>query len=815
MSNTTLQKEVLLEKLNNTNLMLVEVLKNYQEADLFDEKQYQTLSDALAKNQEYQRRLEKEDFEIAIIGAEKAGKSTFANALIKSTFLPSATERCTFTSTTIEYGENEEAVIELYSEEEFNTIFKKLLTSINYPTDKIPENFRTFTLEEFEKESSLLEESNDINYLSAHEDIIAILNNKERFSLTGETIKLNKKENKDFDLIVNQYITGEVLENGLKSTAKPRSAKSIKIKTQNLSELKNAVIYDVPGFDSPVSEHKAQAKFYLDKADVVIFVTDMNRPSFTNTVYEILSYKGKNDIMLKDKLFIFGNRKDKANSLEEAENNNKELQKEVENFHLNSDNLVTGSALRSLKEYGLYNEEISGLDIEGNMDAFREKIVEFNRTKRLESIAARFNQNNQVIKTLLKTVVSQNQNLLSASNDDELKYKLNKEIESLIKDTLTKVNKEIKKEFNENKTLTEEFSQSIEDNTILQKIDLNYVESLSDVKSVTYESQFSLTNFKAREQKFYSILQNFSDTLQELSKSKTRLVKDKILNALLTQLQQENNSVDHNVLRTLLEEAITPFDIENSPHNQFEFLFDRYSRHVFDIFASPLGDSGRESKFNNAKADFLYLDHLYSLNTHKRNYTLINLLLTQKESELYEAILRKTEEFIKSIADNYTHHEMILKSAETLKTGLNWVKNKFGQKEEDTTEINHAMENSKEEIIENFFNESIFDINIHQYISSPKVANSLDGIVDEINKDMENIKKIFRDAVSPAMGLELVFLNSMDKKITESIQILTNVSSVNRITNVVIGDIDTFKEKQNVKLNKLNQIEKLTYFLEN
>ena len=106
MSNKTLTKIELLEKLNKTNLMLIDILKNTQETDLLNEAQYKLLNATLDQNKEYQHRLEKENFEIAIIGTEKAGKSTFTNALIKSTFLPSAIERCTFTSTTIEYGEN-------------------------------------------------------------------------------------------------------------------------------------------------------------------------------------------------------------------------------------------------------------------------------------------------------------------------------------------------------------------------------------------------------------------------------------------------------------------------------------------------------------------------------------------------------------------------------------------------------------------------------------------------------------------------------------------------------------------------------------
>ena len=144
-----------------------------------------------------------------------------------------------------------------------------MLKSINYPINKIPSDFRNLSLEEFEAECELLERDN-INYIPVHEDIVAILKDKNRFSLTGETVRLKKSTNPDFDKIVNQYITGEVLADG-KSTAKPRSAKSIKIKTSNLAELKNAIIYDVPGFDSPVSEHKNQAKSYLEKADVVIF----------------------------------------------------------------------------------------------------------------------------------------------------------------------------------------------------------------------------------------------------------------------------------------------------------------------------------------------------------------------------------------------------------------------------------------------------------------------------------------------------------------------------------------------------------------
>ena len=199
MRNAILKKTVLLEKLEKSNLMLSTILEDHQENSLFTEENFKALNDAFSINQEYKKRLEKDDLEIAIIGVEKAGKSTFANALIKSTF------------TTIEYGEHEEAIIELYSEKEFNIIFNKLLKSINYPINKIPSDFKSLSLEEFEAECELLDKDN-INYIPVHEDIIAILKDKNRFSLTGETVRLKKSTNPDFDKIINQYITGETFE---------------------------------------------------------------------------------------------------------------------------------------------------------------------------------------------------------------------------------------------------------------------------------------------------------------------------------------------------------------------------------------------------------------------------------------------------------------------------------------------------------------------------------------------------------------------------------------------------------------------------
>lgn len=47
------------------------------------------------------KKLENNEFEISIVGLEKAGKSSFANALMGNDILPSKEARCTYTSTSI------------------------------------------------------------------------------------------------------------------------------------------------------------------------------------------------------------------------------------------------------------------------------------------------------------------------------------------------------------------------------------------------------------------------------------------------------------------------------------------------------------------------------------------------------------------------------------------------------------------------------------------------------------------------------------------------------------------------------------------
>ena len=74
MRNAILEKTVLLEKLEKSNLMLSTILEDHQENSLFTEENFKALNDAFSINQEYKNRLEKDDLDQQLLNTESMKK---------------------------------------------------------------------------------------------------------------------------------------------------------------------------------------------------------------------------------------------------------------------------------------------------------------------------------------------------------------------------------------------------------------------------------------------------------------------------------------------------------------------------------------------------------------------------------------------------------------------------------------------------------------------------------------------------------------------------------------------------------------------
>ncbi len=144
---------------------------------------------------------EKQSHTICIVGLEKAGKSTFINALLGYELLPTASERCTQVRTVLkpllDDGDQQLfATVKFYNEQEFNVYFDKMIMK----TDENEEQLRKRKEEVIQRR-----------------EILKAKFPEEQFRIGGS----NNLERERMNIIeqIHDYITGEVYVNIVKEIA--------------------------------------------------------------------------------------------------------------------------------------------------------------------------------------------------------------------------------------------------------------------------------------------------------------------------------------------------------------------------------------------------------------------------------------------------------------------------------------------------------------------------------------------------------------------------------------------------------------------
>jgi hypothetical protein len=172
--------------------------------------------------EEQKNRMNKNDYEVAIVGLEKAGKSTLMNAWIGWDFLPTAATRCTYTLTRIlSTDRNQRYEIEYFTRSEFYSRF-----------DKIKEEYSKIN----DPNSPLKNEIEEINKFRNEIDIYL---NKPLQTVTVDDFK---SESVKQDII--SFIT---------IPSKARAIKNISFWVAKLNAINNFTLYDAPGYDSPIT----------------------------------------------------------------------------------------------------------------------------------------------------------------------------------------------------------------------------------------------------------------------------------------------------------------------------------------------------------------------------------------------------------------------------------------------------------------------------------------------------------------------------------------------------------------------------------
>ena len=263
-------------------------------------------------------RLKQREFRIAVVGLEKAGKSTFINAWLECDLLPAKGGRCTFTTTQI-YSVNDDSQqkleVQAKTDEQF-IHFKKELENANAQEDLTTIRQNEITLQQVIKDGNL------------------------NFPFTRlEDIRESLKK-----YVADEKYAHAVLE--------------ARLYTNKLAQAEGIVFYDVPGLDSGLAKHVDEAQEMLSDCDAVILVQRFT--SLREKELEIIKFTelGDKNVTVADKLFVFLSRIDSLASPEALKTHIEEASQDwLNRAQLPQQRILSGSAGAYLILNGFASEQ--------------------------------------------------------------------------------------------------------------------------------------------------------------------------------------------------------------------------------------------------------------------------------------------------------------------------------------------------------------------------------------------------------------------------------------------------------------------------
>lgn len=262
------------------------------------------LQEAIPANRQLER-LRKREFRIAVVGLEKAGKSTFINAWLECDLLPAKGGRCTFTTTQIYSvkSESEQRLeVQTRSEEQFIHLLKELET------------------------------------VGAKEDLNTIRENE----ITLQQVR------KEGNLVIPFTRLEDIREQLKKYVADEKYAHAVleaRLYTNKLAQAEGIVFYDVPGSDSGLAKHVDEAQQMLSDCDAVIVIQRFR--SIREAELEIIKFteQGDKNVTIADKLFVFLSHIDSLGSPEALKTHITEASQDwLKRANLPVNRIVSGSA---------------------------------------------------------------------------------------------------------------------------------------------------------------------------------------------------------------------------------------------------------------------------------------------------------------------------------------------------------------------------------------------------------------------------------------------------------------------------------------
>ena len=598
------------------------------------------------------RKLDKNEFEIAIVGLEKAGKSTFANALMENKILPDADERCTYTSTCIKYG-NDRAVVKFFTIQEFDMKLRNKLSAMQFENVE-QYSIRTLSLSEYQNlflKLNAREQQIYENY--EHKDIVNILENKESLLdlYLGQSDMIFEGEQLKSDEF-KQYIVSKKVA---------IAVKEVTIESSKLEKIKNAIIYDVPGFDSPTKMHAEQTEERMKKADVIVLIASAEKPSFTAPSLDMFNKViDEDNLELSEKLFIFGNRADAANTLQK---NIDTLKEEAQNYGLLrgeylESRLLIGSAKAHLQYIGeedgdfcikkLEEDSYKKILIHGDGIQYTfEKLKKYNETERFRILKRKVNENNQQIEKIFKQLREEYKGGQSSVTDTiKLMHERDRvcaESKTMLVEGLQKLRSEIREQYNNNSPLSQNLKDAVKELFDSERYGIK--EEDIDIAKRELEGTGSSINVEdveiaIRKHKFNEIYANLSETVLKIAIEDHAKYYNEVIELFETALKINKNASNYEEIKEKISDYVQVHKKNTEDKDCYQTLIERFVRDLVELLImKPYGMEARMNRFLDDSSAFTGLIMFYNPGDNETDYKRSFLSIAPKDQPLLYALL--------------------------------------------------------------------------------------------------------------------------------------------------------------------------------
>ncbi len=783
----------------------------------------------------YIDKLKKDKFEVAIVGLEKAGKSTFANALMRADFLPEAKERCTFTTTIVEASSEDIAEIEFFSKEEFVKKFEDLLDYIEFNGAK----FDSLTLGDIENHLNVLSQTDQRRYeeiirSDTLDDINSIISKREDLNkyLGAKKLKL-KGQNLKND--IKKYIVEEEIA---------RAVKEISIKSSNLKALDNLILYDVPGFDSPTKLHKKQAIDKMIEADAVLFVVSVaDRVSFVKSQIDVLnSVQDEYGQSLADKMIIFGNKIDvhialdengidKNKSLSEISEYQRLLKSELIKYKIfNEKNLYFGSPLAYLEQEEILSSKSSVskmkiLELKSGIEEILTRLNEFFNYDRFNILVNILNKLIADIKLFLSEFLKNNR--VDSDKESLTGQMLNFVDEFWLpkRDSLIQKLNELSNEMNlKAYEIDILISQKISNEwiprlLISDEIINNHHNRLASGSIKTEQPE--KVNVNLRDELYKKSVNGFIEICSTIAIEKNQNVKEKI-KELMSEVMFDGKKLPSlesvkEKLHQKIEELVQDFSYDKKSYTP---LISRFANDILEILIlNPVTDKfegTRVNKFLKSQKNIesiMIFDSNYNDELEFYEQDLVKRLLIQESVVNLDDIKRKLDNSLKDVFKiEGDEDENFKKFKEDLAKTINDKKlsiKKVIKNIYRSPAMLKRMGEDRYEELQNFI-DKVHENALESLISNAEMALSYKDVKDEINEDINSLEFILNNIVLKAVKIEEPFKHSIEYQIQAIKNDLESGKKLKSFINSNIAKIESEKfayiENRYKKSQEFNEV---------